>query len=135
MKTPGKLSDYRPIACCSVFYKCISEIIVNRIRDHLDEIVSVNQSAFVLGRLILDNILLSQELVRGYHRNRGVPRCALKVDLMKAYDTVDWDFLKYIIDYVGFHPVMVHWIMLCVSSASFTININGDLNGFFQGRR
>ncbi|GKA92259.1 ribonuclease H-like domain-containing protein [Tanacetum coccineum] len=59
----------------------------------INEVVSENQSAFIPGRRISDNILLTQEIVHNYHRNRGPPRCAFKVDIQKAYDTVDWKFL------------------------------------------
>ncbi|CAH1428815.1 unnamed protein product [Lactuca virosa] len=135
VQTPGKVSDYRPIACCNVVYKCISKIIVNRIRDLLGILVSDNQSAFIPGRSILDNILLSQELVRGYHIKRGYARCALKVDIQKAYDTVNWKFLQTILVNFGFHSSMISWIMNCVSTSSFMININGNFHGFFQGKR
>ncbi|CAH1447585.1 unnamed protein product [Lactuca virosa] len=74
VQTPGKVGDYRPIACCNVVYKCISKLIVKRIRDFLGFLVSDNQSAFIPGRSILDNVLLSQELVRGYHINRGAQK-------------------------------------------------------------
>nr|GEW62708.1 hypothetical protein [Tanacetum cinerariifolium] len=57
-------------------------------------LISPNQSAFVPDRRISDNILLTQELMHNYHLDRGSPRCAFKVDIQKAYDTVDWDFLK-----------------------------------------
>ncbi|GJR27547.1 hypothetical protein Tco_1103779 [Tanacetum coccineum] len=90
--TPQKVNDYRPISCCNVIYKCISKIITNRIK----EVVSENQSAFVLGRRFSDNILLTQELMHNYHLKRGSPRCAFKVDIQKAYDTVDWRFLGFI---------------------------------------
>ncbi|GJY36059.1 putative reverse transcriptase domain-containing protein [Tanacetum coccineum] len=59
----------------------------------LGDIVSINQSAFVPGRRISNNILLTQELMRNYHRRRGPPRCAFKVDIQKAYDT-DWKVRK-----------------------------------------
>ncbi|GJW39768.1 hypothetical protein Tco_0065613 [Tanacetum coccineum] len=97
VSTPLKVTDYRPISCCNVLYKCISKIITNRIIDGLKEIVSENQSAFIPGRRISDNILITQELMHNYHRNRGPPRCAFKVDIQKAYDTVDWKFLDYIL--------------------------------------
>ncbi|GKC77048.1 protein LAZ1, partial [Tanacetum coccineum] len=58
----------------------------------IKEVVSDNQSAFMPGRQISDNILITQELLHNYHRNRGPPRCAFKVDIQKAYDTVDWHF-------------------------------------------
>ncbi|GJS84290.1 sodium/hydrogen exchanger 6 [Tanacetum coccineum] len=95
--TPTCINDYRPISCCNVLYKCISKIIANGVKEDLTDIVSINQSAFVLGRRISNNIFLTQELIRNYHRRRGPPRCAFKVDIQKAYDTVDWSFLETIL--------------------------------------
>nr|GEU83844.1 hypothetical protein [Tanacetum cinerariifolium] len=100
--------------------------------DGVGEVVSENQSAFILGRRISDNILITQELMHNYHRNMGAPRCAFKVDIQKAYDTVDWKFLECILKYFGFPPVMISWIMVCVTSASFSINVNGNVHGFFN---
>ncbi|CAI9288727.1 unnamed protein product [Lactuca saligna] len=135
VNSPGKVSDFRPISCCSVIYKCISKIIVGRVRNHLGSIVADNQSAFIPGKSITDNILLSQELVRGYHRDRGYSRCALKVDIQKAYDMVNWSFLQNILFHFGFHPVMIKWIMQCVSSPSYMISMNGSFHGYFDGKR
>ena len=135
VQTPGRVGDYRPIACCNVVYKCISKIIVKRIRDYLKFLVSDNQSVFIPGRSILDNVLLSQELVKGYHIDRGYARCALKVDIQKAYDSVNWKFLQNILVNFGFHNSMISWIMNCVSTSSFMININGNFHGYFQGKR
>ncbi|GKC86534.1 hypothetical protein Tco_1147183 [Tanacetum coccineum] len=69
----------------------------------IDGVVSLNQSAFVLGRQISDSILITQELMYNYHLNQGPPRCAFKVDIQKAYDTVDWRFLEHILYCFGFH--------------------------------
>nr|GEU32224.1 hypothetical protein [Tanacetum cinerariifolium] len=69
--TPACINDYRLISYCNVLYKCISKIIANRVKEGLGDIVSTNQSAFVLGRRISDNIVLTQELMRNYHRRRG----------------------------------------------------------------
>ncbi|GJT48009.1 hypothetical protein Tco_0974166 [Tanacetum coccineum] len=133
--TPLRVNDYRPISCCNVIYKCISKIITNRIMEGIKEVVSDNQSAFIPGRRISDNILITQELMHNYHRNRGSPRCAFKIDIQKAYDTVDWKFLENILIKFGFHNTMVKWIMACVSSTSFSLSINGNIHGFFKGRR
>ena len=135
VEVPRKVSDFRPIACCNTFYKCISKIIVNRIRNCLGDIVSNNQSAFIPGRSILDNILLAQELMVGYKKKRGTPKCTIKIDIQKAYDTVDWDFLNRVLQGFGFHPVMVKWIMACVSSPWFMLNFNGEDHGYFEGKR
>nr|GEU62955.1 hypothetical protein [Tanacetum cinerariifolium] len=63
------------------------------------------------------------------------PRCAFKVDIQKAYDTVDWMFLEQILHGFGFHAKMVGWIMECVTTCSFSISINGSLHGYFKGKR
>ncbi|KAK4384291.1 hypothetical protein Sango_3076000 [Sesamum angolense] len=88
-----RVAEFRPISCCNVIYKVITKILVSRIRESLDLLISPSQNAFVPGRLISDNILLAQELFSGYNQCRLPPRCALKVDQRKAYDTVEWDFL------------------------------------------
>lgn len=125
----------RPISCCNTIYKCIAKILANRIKLILPDLVGKQETAFVKGRRIGDNVLLAQELLRNYHRNKGSPRCALKVDLMKAYDTVRWDFLFAVLRTLGFPARVVHWIEECVSTAKFSISINGELNGYFPGQR
>ncbi|GJR14147.1 RNA-directed DNA polymerase, eukaryota, reverse transcriptase zinc-binding domain protein [Tanacetum coccineum] len=69
LETPSKVFDFRPITCCNVIYKCISKILTNRIKKALCKVVSPNQSAFIPGRQITDNILISQELLRGFSIN------------------------------------------------------------------
>lgn len=54
---------------------------------------------------------------------------------MKAYDTVRWDFLFAVLRTLGFPARVVHWIEECVSTAKFSISINGELNGYFPGQR
>lgn len=98
---PEKTSEYRPISCCNTVYKCIPKIIANRLREVLPGFVSENQSAFVYKRSIADNVLLSQELLRNYHRNDGSPRCTMKIDLMKAYDSIQWDFIINVLSAIG----------------------------------
>ncbi|XP_062089589.1 uncharacterized protein LOC133796123 [Humulus lupulus] len=81
--------DYRPIACCNTIYKCISKMLCSRISEVLPTLVSPNQGAFIKGRLLAHNILIFQDLIKNYNRRNASPRCALKIDLSKAYDTVD----------------------------------------------
>nr|GEW99676.1 hypothetical protein [Tanacetum cinerariifolium] len=105
--TPLRVNDYRPISCCNAIYKCVSKILTNRIIEGIKEVVSDNQSAFILGRRISDNILITQELMHNYHRKIGPPRCAFKIDIQKAYDTVDWPFLETILIRFDFHRTMI----------------------------
>ncbi|KAK0580648.1 hypothetical protein LWI29_004632 [Acer saccharum] len=75
---PSKMKDFRPISCCNTLYKIIAKIIANRIKPCLLDIINPSQSAFVAGRSIGDNILLTQELMRNYHKDVGCPKLALK---------------------------------------------------------
>ncbi|GKC25347.1 RNA-directed DNA polymerase, eukaryota, reverse transcriptase zinc-binding domain protein [Tanacetum coccineum] len=133
MQTPLKVTDFRPIACCNVVYKCISKILTNRIKPVLNKLVDQNQSAFLPGRAITDNILLTQELLSGYNSKNGLKRCSLKIDIHKAYDTVSWSFLEKILQYYGFPSAMIQWIMVCISTPKFTICVNGERFGYFKG--
>ncbi|KAJ0886252.1 putative RNA-directed DNA polymerase transcription factor bZIP family [Helianthus annuus] len=135
VKVPNVVNQFRPIACCNVIYKCISKVLCNRLKNVLGKLVSTNQSAFVPGRLISDNILLSQELVKGYEWKQGCPRVALKIDLQKAYDSVDHGFLEECMKQFGLHAKFVKWVMVCMTSVHYSVAYQGNLYGFFKGER
>jgi hypothetical protein len=73
--------------------------------------------------------------MKGYHKSMGPARCVMKVDLMKAYDSVQWDFVDATLINMGFPRTVIDWIMVCVTSCQFSINVNGELAGYFQGGR
>jgi hypothetical protein len=79
---PMRLTDFRPISCYNTVYKCIAKILAVRIKVVLPSLVGPYQTAFISGRRISDNILLSQELMKGYHKSTGPGRCAMKVDMI-----------------------------------------------------
>ncbi|KAL2228524.1 UNVERIFIED_CONTAM: hypothetical protein Sindi_1832100 [Sesamum indicum] len=133
--TPMAVGDFRPISCCNVLYKIIAKLIVQRLSVVLDKIISPCQGAFIPGRSIGDNILLAQELLTGYNQVRLPPRCTLKVDIRKAYNTVEWDFLLAVLQFFGFSQTFTRWIEECVTTAAFSIGLNGNLHGFFSGAR
>ncbi|CAH9133061.1 unnamed protein product [Cuscuta epithymum] len=130
-----KVSDYRPISCTNVLYKIITKILAARLSQCLPDLIDLAQGAFVDGRLMFDNIFLAQELVRGYMRKRISPRCMIKVDLRKAYDTISWNFLEGVLRGLDFPDRFIGWIMECVTTASFSISLNGCLYGYFKGKR
>ena len=78
---------------------------------------------------------MAQELFRNYHRKDTPSRCAIKVDIQRVFDTVRWDFLLDLMDILGFPPLFVSWIRACISTPKFSININGELAGFFGSLR
>lgn len=128
-------SDFRPISCCNTIYKYIAKILANRLAASLPRLINPSQGAFVKGRRITDNILLAQELLHGYHLRPYFPRVAFKVDMQKAYDTLDWGFLLSTLQGFGFPQTMIDWIMEVTCSPKFSININEELHGYFASGR
>jgi hypothetical protein len=116
---PFAMGDFRPITCSNVIYKCITKILSNRMLPFLSDLVSKNQSAFIPAKSISENVLLAQELVRGYHKEKGNPRCTLKVDLMKAYDSVNWEFILHCLYCFGFPKIFLGWIRECIITPKF----------------
>ncbi|GKV52760.1 hypothetical protein SLEP1_g59327 [Rubroshorea leprosula] len=132
---PNVVNDYRPIACCNVIYKVISKLLTQRINEVLSMLVSNNQTAFVKGRSITTNLLICQDLMRNYHKSKGPARCLMKIDLQKAYDSVDWGYVKAMLRGLNFPDRFINWLMLCVSTTRFSVLINGQPKGYFQGQR
>ncbi|KAL0292780.1 UNVERIFIED_CONTAM: hypothetical protein Sradi_6973800 [Sesamum radiatum] len=131
VQLPTRVSEFRPIACCNVMYKAIAKILVKRMKLVLHSLIDYSQNAFVPGRCIADNILLAQELLSGYNQARLPQRCTIKIDIQKAYDSVQWDFLLQILKLFNFPSQFISWVEQCVTTAAFSIALNGCLYGFF----
>lgn len=137
VRYPQRISQYRPISLCRVLYKIASKCIANRTRPFLGEIVSEEQSAFVPGRLITDNVLIAYESVHAMRRRKKGRNhvCAVKLDMMKAYDRVEWHYLEAIMLRLGFSTSFVRLTMKCVTSVRFTVRVNGELLPYFTPSR
>ncbi|XP_056698010.1 uncharacterized protein [Spinacia oleracea] len=132
---PASMSDFRPIACCNVIYKCITKLICSRLSKVFPAIVSPNQGAFVTGRSILHNVLICQDLIKMYNQSQTCPCCLLKEDIRKAYDTVEWGFIEEVMLELGFPPFFVQLIMTCLSTTRYSIFINGEPTELIQPHR
>ncbi|XP_021600717.1 uncharacterized protein LOC110606275 [Manihot esculenta] len=121
------VKDFRPIALCNVIYKILSKALANRLKRVLHKIILPNQSAFIPGRLITDNFIVAFETMHGLKlQNRGsVGSCALKIDIAKAYDRVEWSYLFAMLSALGFSDTWVGWMRMCFSNMSYYIVVNG----------
>ena len=135
VQNPSKLNEFRPISCCNIIYKCISGILAKRLKALLPKHIDQAQTTFIPRRNISDNILIAQEILRNYHRGDTTSRFVVKVDLFKAFDTLNWSFLLDLLYKLGFPPKFVGWIRECITTPKFSVNINGELVGFFWSSR
>lgn len=127
-------SLFRPISLCNVIYKIITKIIANRIKPLLPTLISEEQSGFVAGRQILDGILLVNEVAHSL-RSTKKPGMLIKLDLAKAFDKINWAFIKAILTAFGFSSNLTQWIMRLISSIFFSILINGTPSKCFMPTR
>ncbi|XP_073037138.1 uncharacterized protein [Primulina eburnea] len=128
-------SDFRPISLCNVTNKIISKLLYSRLRVVVERLISPNQSGFVPGRMISDNILLAQELTHSLTLPTRGGNVILKLDMAKAYDRVQWPFLFEVLRHFGFSERVVAMVSACISHCHFSVNINGSLSGFFGSTR
>ncbi|XP_023634308.1 uncharacterized protein LOC111829455 [Capsella rubella] len=131
VERPTRMAEFRPISLCNVSYKVISKVLCQRLKQVLPGLISETQSAFVPGRLISDNILIAQEMFHGLRTNQACKNkfMAIKTDMSKAYDRVEWEFVERLLRKFGFSEKWISWVMFCVSSVEYNVLINGQPQG------
>lgn len=125
---PENLSELRPISLCNVLYKLVSKVLANRLKPLLGCLVSEAQSVFIPGRFITDNIMIAFEMQHYQKRkNQGkVGYGALKLDMSKAHDRLEWFFLKEIMKRMGFGRDWIELIWNCISTVEFYFLLNNS---------
>lgn len=79
-----------------------------------------------------DNIFLAQFLCRDYHLQRGSPKFACKLDVRKAFDSLNWEFIWKAMHCMNFPPGFINWIKPCITTCMYSVKINGSLEGYFK---
>ena len=121
-QTPDR---FRPIALCNVVYNIISKVVANRLRPLLPSLVSGEQSGYVEGRKILNNIIQAHEVVH-FLTSKRKDGMIMQLDIAKAYDKLNWNYIRKVLLAFGFDHNWIRWVMALVTSPSFSILVNGS---------
>lgn len=132
----SSIRNYRLIGLSNFSYKIITKIIVNRIKPHLDTIISFTQARFSANKKAADYVIIVQEYITHFRKIKGKrANMILKIDLEKAFDRIEWSFIHDFLLYFNFSNKLIHLIMSCVTSFSISILINGKPSQFFEPTR
>ena len=126
--SPDSIMQFRPITLLNTTYKVLSKVLVNRMRSILQRVIGPYQNSFLAGRSTSDNILVVQELVHTMMNLKGRKgSMILKLDIHKAYDTLNWDFLQSVLLEFGFPTKLIDLIMFCVRNMAISVIWNGEV--------
>ncbi|GJS89701.1 RNA-directed DNA polymerase, eukaryota, reverse transcriptase zinc-binding domain protein [Tanacetum coccineum] len=122
---PMVVSDFRPISLIGTQYKIIAKVLANRLAQVIDSIISREQSAFIKQRQILDGPLMVNEVIKWCNRKKS-KLMVFKIDFEKAFDSVSWDYLFRVMNFMGFSEKWISWIKGCLYTATASILVNGS---------
>ena len=132
---PVSFADFRPISLCNFLYKIFTKFLTSRLALLLAVLVSEEQHGFVKGRGIGECISLAQLMVNDLDRKVEGGNMILKLDMMKAYDRIEWDFFLKVLSCFGFSELFVKIIGNCLGNQNITVCVNVLRRGFFPAAR
>jgi hypothetical protein len=122
--SPTRIEDFRPISLLGSLYKLVAKVLAGRLASVMDKLISFNQSAFIKGRQLVDGVVAVNEIIDVARKSRK--ECLIfKVDFEKAYDSVSWSFLDYMMRRLGFSDRWCRWIRACVFCGNLSVLVNG----------
>ncbi|CAN0926384.1 LINE-1 reverse transcriptase homolog [Linum grandiflorum] len=123
---PESMKDWCPISLCNVLYRLIAKVLANRLRRILPGIISEEQSVFVNGRSIVDNVMFAFEMLHSMKSKGGrkTGEVAVKIDISKAFDRVDWKYMEEILRKMGFAERWIRLMMMCITSVDYHVVVN-----------
>ena len=120
------INGYRPISLCNTVLKIISKVLTARLRPFLEKIISPFKSAFVPNRKTSDNIIILREIIHTIDRSKAKNGfMIIKLDLEKAYDSIEWSFIRDVLKFFEFPSQWIQLVMSLISIVSYQILFNG----------
>jgi hypothetical protein len=133
-KDTSKLKNWRPITLLNQDYKYLAKCLANRCKEVLPDIISPDQTGFVPNRLIGTNIIKSQSIIT-YLQEQHKEGLMMCIDFEKAFDTIEWSYIKKSLNHFNFPPIIVNWIETLYNNISTCIINNGHTSTFFHPTR
>lgn len=128
--------DFRPISLCNVIYKIIAKVMTKRLRYVLGDVIVESQCVFIPGRMISDNTTVGFEcLHRLKRRKRKFGSMAIKLDMSKVYNRVEWKFIGNMMHKLGFSEKWVQLVWRCISTVSYSFMLNREVCDNFKPTR
>lgn len=132
-EVPETFEDFKPISLCNSIYKIIAKVIAIRIKPILSRHISKEQFGFLNGRQIHEAIGVAQETLHSV-KQKNKKGAVIKIDLSKAYDRINWIYIRLLLTHLGFKMDFISWIMGCITNVSYVVLINSAATPFFKGR-
>jgi len=122
--SPSTLGDFRLISLLGSLYKLLAKVLLDGLAPDMDKLISSNQSTFIKGRQLVDGVVAVNEII-DFARKARKDCLIFKVDFEKAYDSVSWSFLEYMMQRLGFSVRWCRWIRACVCCGNQSVLVNG----------
>jgi len=126
------MGDFRPIALANFQFKIVTKILADKLSIITLRIISPEQRGFIHDRNISECIILASEAINMIDKRQFGGNVLLKVDIKKAFDTLDWKFLIAVLRKFGFSSLFTDWILAILHSARISILVNGKAVVFFN---
>ncbi len=130
----ARLGNWRPITLLGNLYKILAKVLVGRVQTVLPHVIRPNQTGFVEGRSIFDNVFMAQEALEWAEEDNH-DLVLLLLDFEKAFDKIEWDFLFKALAVLGFSGTWVRWVKSLYKAASSAIKVNGTIGPGFPLER
>ena len=124
------LKNWRPISLLNVIYKLASACISNRLKKVLPKLIHEDQTGFIAGRYIGENIRTLYDLFH-YTKKNNIPGLLLLIDFEKAFDSVAWSFIDKVLDFFNFGQTLKQWIRVFYNNIKSCIIVNGEISEWF----
>ena len=125
------IENWRPISLLNITYKIASGTIANRLKSVLDKLINKDQTGFLAGRYIGENVRLIYDLMQ-YAEKNDIPGLLFIIDFKKAFDSVSWHFITEVLKFFKFGNSIIRWVKTLHANARSSVNIGGNLSSFFK---